>query len=66
MAVRALAMDNPPRMTSEDEMMLARMHPLNSGFAVNTGYVPEVVLRAERKAEAARALKKKRKSGGRP
>jgi len=60
---RRMMMDSPPHMTSEDEMMLARMHPLNAGFAVNTGFVPEVVLRAERKAEAARARKRKTKRG---
>jgi hypothetical protein len=56
---RAMAMTAPPRMATEDEMMLARMHPLNSPFAVNTGYVPGIVERAER-AKAALQLRKRR------
>jgi hypothetical protein len=54
-AAKTLAMSSPPAMATEDERLLARMHPLNQPFVVNSGTVPAVVLAAERlSAEKAR------------
>lgn len=35
-----------PGMMSDDELMLMRMYPLNKPFDVNSGHVPDIVLRA--------------------